>query len=385
MSTAPLEAPAGYSGSPVWPGPWPPLPYPIDSFQVMAALRLGWAMSELRGRLRPGSKLIEVTPQSGRLRADHALPLGGERTVVEQLIEAEAVVWALAQRLELDVDVDELTGRGGTSGVLTSRRLRELAKALSAATDGSDQTRAKAWDELADFLYLWDAKIQDQLAGTGFSVSSAYQLGRGFGDITWLDPTATEPDVATSWTFLLGDLRVATLRRLVFRLADYFQPHTGGAVGYSLNVWEQAAADAAVRGQASTREALITQTKRWRDLLLTGLDPATLLPRNRILGRLRQVRTVLHAFWPEILVGAIFAVMIALGVAWFVTSGKHSWAATFASVFGAIGLTTSALLAKAQNEAQDLVGHLRAALDADLLKAAVTVSPFPETPWWHFW
>src|SRR5207244_6331990 len=108
MSTAPVRAPVGY---PATPGPWPPyMPYPIDSFQVLSALRLGWAMSELRGRLRPGSKLIQVTPQSGPLRADHALPLGGERTVVEQLIEAEAVVSTLAQRLGLGVDVDQLTG-----------------------------------------------------------------------------------------------------------------------------------------------------------------------------------------------------------------------------------------------------------------------------------
>jgi hypothetical protein len=386
MSTPPPQAPVGYSGSPSWPGPWQPLPYPIDALQVMCAMRLGWAMSELRGRFRPGSKLISVTPQSGRLRGDHALPLGGERTVVEQLIEAEAVVSSLAGRLEVDVDVNQLVDEDEKSGVLTSQRLAVLAKTLSGArkNGGSEEQQAKAWDDLADFLYLWDAKIQDELAGDAFSVSSAYQLGRGLGDIAWLDPGQTAPDVATSWSFVLGELRVATLKRLVFRLADYFQPHSGSAVGYSLTIWQQAAADTGVREQPSTREDLVLQTKRWRDLLLTGLDPTTLLPRNRILGRLRQVRTLLHAFWPEILIGAVFAVLIALGVAWLITS-KHPWLATFASVFGAIGLTTSALLAKAKDEAQNLVGHLRAVLDADLLKAAVTVSPFPEEPWWHFW
>src|SRR5207302_178232 len=113
-----------------------------------------WALSELRGRLRPGSKLIDVSPQSGRLRADHALPLGGERTVVEQLIEAEAVVCSLADRLGVDVDVNELSGRDGTSGVLTSKRLVELAIPLSRVREsgGSDAERAKAWDDLASFL-----------------------------------------------------------------------------------------------------------------------------------------------------------------------------------------------------------------------------------------
>jgi hypothetical protein len=347
--------------TPPKPFPYQPLPYPIDAVQVMAAMRLGWAMSELRGRLRPGSKLISVTPQTGQLRAEHALPLGGERSAMEQLIEVEAVVSALATQLNVELDVKELA---------------------DAQPDGQSE---KTWDELALHLYRWDAKIQDALAGNTFTVSSAYQLGRGLGDIAWLDPGQAAPDVATSWTFVLGSLRVETLKRLTFRLTEYFQPHSGTAVGYSLQLWERAAADENVRGKPSTREALVTQTKRWRDLLLTGLDPATLLPRNRIMGRLRQVRTLLHAYWPEILIGTVFAVLIALGVAWFVTSGSHSWAATFTSVFGAIGLTTSALLAKAKSEAQDLVGHLRAALDADLLKAAVTVSPYPETPWWHFW
>jgi hypothetical protein len=353
--TSPAPSPV-----PPRPAPFQPLPYPIDAFQVMAAMRFGWAMSELRGRLRPGSKLITVTPQSGRLRAEHSLPLGGERTAMEQLIEVKAVVSSLAAQLDVDLDMKELSG---------------------AHPDGEAE---KAWDELALSLYRWDAKIQDRLAGDTFTVSSAYQLGRGLGDITWLDPGETEPDVATSWTFVLGELRVATLKRLAFRLQEYFQPHAGSAVGYSLEVWRRAAADPAIRDEPSTRAALIAQTKRWRDLLLTGLDPATLLPRNRILARLRQMRTVLHAYWPEILVGFVFALLIALGVAYLVTYGK-SWLATFSSVFGAIGLTTSALLAKAKDEAQDLVGHLRATLDADLLKAAVTVSPFPEPPWWKFW
>jgi hypothetical protein len=383
MSAAPTGSPV----TPPRPAPWQPLPYPIDSFQVMNAMRLGWAMSELRGRLRPGSKLISVMPQSGRVRAEHALPLGGERTVLEQLIEVEAVISSLTAQLEVDVDVNQLIDKDEKAGILTSQQLTVLSKALSHAQGegGSEEQQAKAWDELALFLYRWDATIQDQLAGDTFTVSSAYQLGRGLGDITWLDPGQAAPDVATSWTFVLGELRVATLKRLTFRLTEYFQAHTGSAVGNSLEVWRRAAGDPGVREKPSTHEALITQTRRWRDLLLTGLDPTTLLPRNRILGRLRQVRTVVHAFWPEILVGAVFAVLIAVGVAWFVTSGTPPWAATFTSVFGAIGLTTSALLAKAKSEAQDLVGHLRATLDADLLKAAVTVSPFPETPWWHFW
>ena len=91
------------------------------SDRVICALRLGWAVSELRGRFRPGDKLIAVQPQSGRLRAQHALPLGGERTVTEQLIQAEAVVSSLAGQLSLDFEAQELAGGRGQKGPASER------------------------------------------------------------------------------------------------------------------------------------------------------------------------------------------------------------------------------------------------------------------------
>jgi len=367
------------------------MPTPADAEPVICAIRLGWAVSELRGRLRPGAKLITIAPLTGHLRDDHALPLGGERTLVEQLIEAEAVVCSLAGQLGLDVDVNELTAQAEESGTLASRRLVELAKALSRAREqedgpGVEQQRESAWEEIADFLYLWDAKIQDKLAGATFSLATGYQLGRGLGEITWLDPTQAAPDVATSWTFVLGDLRVATLKRLAERLADYFQPFAARGVSSSLDLWHRAAADASTRERDSTRTALVGQTKRWRDLLLTGLDPTTLLPPERFLARARQLRSVLKSFWPELVAGGGFALLAALGGAWLSSAGNgHGWA-TLISVLGALGVTASTLLAKAKNEAHDLVGQLRSAFDADLVLDAMTISPFPETrPWWKLW
>jgi len=352
---------------------------------------LGWAVSELRGRLRPGETLISIAPLTGRLRDDHALPLGGERNVIEQLIEAEAVVCSLAGQLELDVDINELTVQAGKSGTLTSERLVELAKALSHARQlqdgpGVEQQREHAWEAIADFLYRWDARIQDKLAGAAFSLASGYQLGRGLGEIAWLDPTQTAPDVATSWTFVLGNPRVPTLKRLGERLAVYFEPFAARGVSSSLDLWQRAAADADTRDRDSTRLALVAQAKRWRDLLLTGLDPKMLLPPDRFLARARQLRSVLKSFWPELVAGGGFAVLAALGAASLAgAGGGHAWAALI-SVLGALGFTTSTLLAKAKSEAQDLVGQLRAAFDADLVLAAVTISPFGEKkPWWKLW
>jgi hypothetical protein len=286
----------------------------------------------------------------------------------------------------LDVDAHELTGGRGQKGMPASQHLVELAKDLSRAREHKGDVGA-AWNALAVFLYRWDARIQDELAGAAFSDASAYQLGRGLGEIAWLDPKQVEPDVATSWTFVLGELRVRTLERLAERLAEYFQPHTGRGLAASLGVWQRAAADAELRGRPATRSALVAQTKRWRDLLLTGLDPRELLPPNRFLARARQVRPLLRAYWPELLAGSVFAVLLAVGVAVLAASdNRHGWA-TLVSVLGAIGATSSALLAKAKSEAQGLAAHLQAKLDADLVRDAVTVSPFPEdtAPWWHVW
>jgi hypothetical protein len=136
---------------------------PDDGVAVICALRLGWAVSELRGRLRPGEKLVKITPLGGRLREEHGLPLGGERTALEQLIEAETVVCSLAKRLDLDVVVDE----SDESGTLASARLIELARALSRARQAGEgpehkRQREMAWNQLADFLYRWDANMQDK-------------------------------------------------------------------------------------------------------------------------------------------------------------------------------------------------------------------------------
>jgi hypothetical protein len=175
-----------------------------DADDVLVALRLGWAVAELRGRLRPGDKLIAIEPLSTQLRDQHALPLGGERKELEQLIEAETVLAALAARLTLDFACSELTGQGSAGGQLASVRLVELAKALSRAGAGD---RDAAWDTMAEFLWAWDARIQDELAGRSFATASAYQLGRGMAEIAWLDPCKTAPDEATSWTFVLGGRR----------------------------------------------------------------------------------------------------------------------------------------------------------------------------------
>ena len=346
---------------------------PSDADRVLTALRLGWAVSELRGRLRPGAKLIEIKQLEQPQRTAHTLPLGGERTHLEQLIEAEAVVCSLAQQLEVDCDIKDFRDAVEKKSQPASDRLIELAKELSRAREPNARADAQdqAWNDLARFLYRWDAKIQDQLAGSAFNVQSAYQLGRGLGEIAWLDPTQEGKDESTSWAFVLGPRRVGTLQRLVKRLEDYFQPLTARAVSVALGEWGRTVENEQLR----KNDLLIEQTRRWRDVLLTGLDPATLKPPQAFLDKARQVRHVLRAFWPELATAAAAVAVTAAGAALLATDSK--WIGAVLGVLGVSGLTTSGVVAKAKTQALALVGRLRDALDAEVIVDAVVVNPNP--------
>jgi hypothetical protein len=350
---------------------------PSDADRVLHALRLGWAVSELRGRLRPGKTLVEVKQLEAGARTAQALPLGGERTPLEQLIEAEAVVCALAARLEVDSDINEFRDAEGTTSQMASKRLIELAKELARVRARKDAPgEQRSWDEMANFLYQWDAKIQDQLAGDEFNVASAYQLGRGLGEIAWLDPTQEAADESTSWAFVLSSRRVGTLQRLVKRLAEYFQPLTSAGVSMGLGVWGKTVKDDKLRESEGCRLRLTEQTRRWRDVLLTGLDPATLLPPAKFLARARQIRHVLRSFWLELVIAAGGAGLTALAAA-LLASGDNDSLGAFLGVLGLSSITTSGVVAKARTQALALLGKLRDALDADLIVDAVVVQPKP--------
>ena len=116
---------------------------PPDTEQVLAALRLGWGISELRGRLRIG----RANGSSG-MRTDHALPLADERTWAEQTIETKEVFATLAKTLELDDP---------------QKDLQRYSNALQSARDAGDQNAVRLrWGDLCEFLYKWDAGTQER-------------------------------------------------------------------------------------------------------------------------------------------------------------------------------------------------------------------------------
>jgi hypothetical protein len=97
---------------------------PDDCDAVLATVRLGWYMAEVRGRNRPGAhpgaqlKLPK--------RTAHALPLEMERTAPELRIEAQTVLRALANRIGVDRE---------SSGASFATAVDRSAKALADAAD----------------------------------------------------------------------------------------------------------------------------------------------------------------------------------------------------------------------------------------------------------
>ena len=187
-------------------------------------------------------------------RTAHALPLALERSPREQAIEAEVVAGELAKNLGVDAVVDD-------SSVHASIRVTELVEALVVA---SADERPGAWDALAEFLYRWDARIQDLLAAGPFGRSSAYQLGRGLAEIYWALEVDAPPEAASSWQFLLGGGRCVYLRGLLTRLAGTIPPITVHAVTHALDAWAALAADPVARTRP---EAAV---ERWRPRCVCG-------------------------------------------------------------------------------------------------------------------
>ena len=111
---------------------------PSDSDTVLATIRLGWYIAEVRGRNRPYFQ--PGTPLKLPGRTNHELPLQIERTSPELSIEAQTVVKALATQIGVDTDS---SGASFSAKVeIAAKRLAQAVKAAGATasptgTDGS--------------------------------------------------------------------------------------------------------------------------------------------------------------------------------------------------------------------------------------------------------
>jgi hypothetical protein len=339
-------------------------------------MRLGWSLAELRGRIQFGDtdpgRLFEVQPQ----RTGHALPLGEERSPAELLIETKQVVLALAIRTSLSLsgdNIEDLNGNKPTAGSQTAaQRLVALADAVP--KDPQAPTRGPAWNAFTEGLYLWDAMIQDQLATLSFGESSAYQLGRGLAETSWmLTPNAPANSMA-SWQYLLGAKRCIALTRLLERLDPALPDPCVEATKGSLAAWERVAKDDAWRSVAESPIFLRQQTTIWRDLLIIGTAPQR-LDKPSLLQRMATIVPVIKAMFWHIVFALIFAVGLAVG-AWLLTRyGTSGPGGEIVSAVGLLGVTATGLSAKAKATANSLVQRLTDAVSSDLVVSAATYVP----------
>jgi hypothetical protein len=306
------------------------------------------------------------------------LPLGGERSWLEETIETESVLSGLAKEMTLDSPLRELSYHA-TDGKasLASERLKELSLALAAARGKADQaSEAQVWQETSEFFYAWDARIQDILAIDSFAVASGYQLGRALAEINWaLDPAATGTTTPESYDFLLGSDRLAVIERLATRLSGFFLPLTATAIVSSVTAWSRLAAkDVELRARVDTVAALHLQTRIWHDLLLTGQPPLSLVGHPSLLRRGRRIWPVVRAFVPEISLGLLSLVASAGAAYLFLGQGHNPALAGVLAVLGFFGVTGSGAAAKVKNQANALLAELQIALDLDLVKEGATVA-----------
>jgi hypothetical protein len=359
-------------------------------------LNLGWSMAELRGRIRYGHVEPPGTVDYQFPREEfHALPIGGEHSLVEQQIATRVAVGLLAERFALN---EPLPQRKESPPETIKALAMDLERKLEAAEKGSAPVRpdaypagsevAKAWEAAAEAIYYWDEQVQDGL-GVSAELLAAYQLGRGLAEAFWaLDPDAPEPDtkptVAStlspphpgSWEFLLGPRRQLMLGGYLGLLEGAFAPLTGSAVRGPLTRWCVLVGDRQVRNRPEVAlVALRGQLRNWRDVLLGSRDPISFAKGFGLKLAFRQALRVAQTLPLEtfLLLGGI-ALMAAAGYA-LGSDTTRTGTAVAASVLGFFGVTGAGLLARAKAQAAVLGVHLREAFYRDIVEAQATVLP----------
>jgi hypothetical protein len=354
-----------------------------------AALRIGWTLAEVRGRLDPKADQTDKPKQP-----PPALLLDGsnERSSVERQVEAVKILATLSKGGPIDFAANILSFKTdwatGTSAdavktltasemlrylvacLIWSRTAKDLSGTLG-ATPALDQdnkdTQDICWTRLALFLWAWDEAIQDQFATQNFGTASSYELGRALAESYWaLDPTATSGP--SSWSFLLGQDRVNALIENCRRLAPVIGTTTAGAVESTLSSWGTVAAKPG--DYEDPKSALEAQIICWRDLLVTGRDPLTMVDSHDLEKVARRPWPLFRAFAWEIALVLAGGLLIGLAAAYLSKAG-----ATVLSVLGAVGITASALVGWAKSNVQKVADRVRDTVNLDAVIQAVQKLP----------
>jgi hypothetical protein len=375
-----VETPAATSDSTVTPD---------DS---AAALRLGWILAEVRGRMDPAAdQTMEPSPAPPIMLLDAA----NERSAVERQVEAVKILASLSQGGTTDMAPEQLTfrthwaeGDKAVTELTASNMLRYLVSRLIWSRTGKDlsgtlgalspidaaateRSSGTWWDRLAWFLWAWDEAIQDQFAAQTFGTASSYQLGRGLAETYW--SLLPSKGGASDWGFLLGKNRVDALCENARRLAPVIGKLTANAVVASVRSWGEVAADPGA--YVDPKKELQRQTVIWRDLLVTGRDPLTMVGSHELARLARRPWPLVRAFAGEIALFFLGALAIGLAIAYL-----SKFAAAFFTSLGAVGIIASTAIGYAKSTVQNVTDRVRAVVNSDAVVDAVRRLPEKAPP-----
>ena len=355
----------------------------VSSDRAKELLRFGWAIAELRGRVffgpsDPGRLSDHAT---GTVRTGHMPPLGDERSAPEQLIEILKVVLSLATAIGITTDGSGMADVHGKKPAIAcdgATRVLQLADQVpwtseSTVPDG-------AWNAFSEAFYQWDAQIQDQLAASAFAESSAYQLGRGLSETSWALDITAQPNSTTSWNHMLGTERCLILTGLVVRLTPVaMTPLVAQAIKGSLANWERRV-QSGIGADAQTAAVFLRrQIALWRDLILSGAEPASLVRPAAPFQRVASVLPALRALWPQIVVGLLGSVLLGYAAYLMNATNPKGWLTTIVAALGIFGVTGATVGAKAKATANNLLADVQSAVAADLLVEGSTIIPEKST------
>ncbi len=231
------------------------------------------------------------------------------------------------------------------------------------------------WDDLADWIWQFDAHIQDTLAIASENQATGYQFGRGLAETYWaLDPDQQTAD-ATSWGFLLGSDRCTELSRLAGRLGGYMNEYTAPGIAGSIDVWKAVAADKTWR-QGAADPALYNQIRRWYELVILGQDPTTLIKPTDILLDYGTIRRTLRWFLPELLI-LLLGLAALGGLIFFLSVGGSTSLKTALASLATVGITSAGVAGKLKNSEQAMLKRSRQDAYTDLVAYAVQTAPRP--------
>jgi hypothetical protein len=322
---------------------------PGPAADVDTAIRLGWAVAELRGRSWPDGSRPSTT--SLPPRPEHTLPLRSQRGYAAAHRSAVHALAALAGQL------------GVESGDIET-------------TLGPD----RPWAEVSQYFFDLDARIQDSLSWRNEDAANGYLLARGLCECYWgLGPPSAWVDdgkpSSVSLAFLFGPDRRRELTRMLGRLpSGQMHALSASAISGSIEAWGHVAEDATWCQAPDLRERLYEQVRLWYQLLILDQDPTTMVKPYAKLSSPHGFLRFMRLYRLQIIMG-IIAICLLTTFLRFRDQATHEWFPSLAGVLGFAGAIVTTVMTRAQSTAQKLATRMRQDAYTDLVAVAVTAVP----------